>query len=126
MSRNFGHAVGMPARPNSTPDLSTSQGLIDHSLQHGELATLSAVAERGALVNAPKQSVMVINGPNGERAVARTDDVERFRKRPLTRREIDQKWANEQFLRDTNPNRQPPGNEPIRRVDVGKRSWSKR
>lgn len=123
-ARSFGFVAGASSasRENRAADLSRTEGLIEHSQRHGELATLAAVAERGAKPSAVKQTVQVVEGRNGERVVVRADDLERERNRPLPKAVQDARWANEQFLRETNPNRQAPSNEPMKRIDVGKRA----
>ena len=127
--RSFGFVAG-PSAPRREPDLNTSEGQIEHSRQHGVIATLGAVAARGAVANAPKQAVEIVTAPNGERVVARADDIERERNRPLTKAQREARWAREQFLRETNPQREAQQHEaaqrPMARIDVGKKNWSKR
>jgi hypothetical protein len=127
MKRTFGFVAGpsSAAREQGAPDLSTSEGTIAHSLAHGELETLQAVAERGSQPSALKQSVEVVEA-NGVRVVVRTADIERERNRPMTRQQGAAYMANKRFLQDTNPNHQPPSHEPVKRIDAIKRLASKR
>jgi hypothetical protein len=102
VKRSFGFvpAPSSAARENRPLDLSTSEGLIEHSRRHGEMATLAAVVERGIRANAPKQEVMVVD-TGKERIVARVADVEKARNRPLTRAQQAAKDAREHFLWET-------------------------
>lgn len=76
-ARSFGFvAAATHARTAREPDLGTSEGLIEHSLHRGELATLTAVAERGVQRGARPQAVQVVD-VDGTRVVARVADVER-------------------------------------------------
>ena len=129
MTRRFGYAAGSATQAVKAPNLATSDGLIRHSREFGEVATLSAVAARGAQPNAPKQAVEIVTTTTGERVVALAADIDKVRSRPMTRAESRAHMANEAFLNETNPGRRERLNAaaalPIRRVNVGKRRLSK-
>lgn len=79
--RSFGAPAAAPSVPvASSTDLGTTAGLVAHSAQHGELATLAAVAERGVRPSAPRQAVTVVEA-QGRRVVVTTADLERERDR---------------------------------------------